>query len=714
MHKTRLYTFAVAWLAAGVLLGASATRAEEPAKATSDQEKSLIEVLRSDAPKSEKAITCKKLAIHGSSAAVPDLAKLLPDPELSSWARIALEAIPGPAADEALREAAKSLDGLLLVGTINSIGVRRDAKAVESLTTRLQDKDEAVACAAAVALGHIGDEGATKSLRAALAAAPAKVRSAIAEGCVLSAEQLLAAGKAEQAVALYDEVRKAEVPQQRILEATRGAILARGPAGIPMLVELLDSDDRGLFRLALGTAREFPGAEIDKALARKIGNAKPERAALIIVAMADRPKTIELPAVLKVAGDGPKPVRLAAINAIGRVGDASCVTTLLDAALDSDAELSQAGKSALAALASDKVDAQIVALLSKTDGKAYPLLVELIGQRRIDAVPELLKALDNADQGIRRAALLALGETVPLSQLSVLVSQVVAAKNPEDAQIAQQALKAASVRMPDREACAEALSIAMGSSPATTKNTLLEILAEVGGTKALQTLATAAKSTDPDMQDTASRVLGKWNSVDASSVLLDLAKTAPEAKYQMRALRGYIGLARKFAMDEADRVAICKNAFELATQPDEKKLVIEVLKLHPSTDGLKFAIQAAQVPEVKDEAMNATLVISQKVGAKGVDVSELLSKVGLAKVKLEIVKAEYGAGATQKDVTEIVRKHAKDSPLVSLPNSSFNVAFGGDPISGSVKQLKIKYVMNDKPGEATFAEDALIVLPQPK
>ncbi len=96
------------------------------------REKELLAVLRSDTPPADKAIACKQLAIYGSSEAVPDLAKLLSDPQLASWARIALEAIPGPKPDEALRKAAESLQGDLLVGTINSIGVRRDAGAVEA------------------------------------------------------------------------------------------------------------------------------------------------------------------------------------------------------------------------------------------------------------------------------------------------------------------------------------------------------------------------------------------------------------------------------------------------------------------------------------------------------------------------------------------------------------------------------------------------------
>src|SRR5690242_14096717 len=62
------------------------------------KESDLIQVLKSDAPSAEKAITCKQLAIWGGKDAVPALAPLLLDPQLTSWARTALEAIPDPSA----------------------------------------------------------------------------------------------------------------------------------------------------------------------------------------------------------------------------------------------------------------------------------------------------------------------------------------------------------------------------------------------------------------------------------------------------------------------------------------------------------------------------------------------------------------------------------------------------------------------------------------
>ncbi len=714
MKTIRSLTRSAVLLTALIAVASTPVQAFDGPATSPEKEKELLAVLGSDAPEAEKAIACKNLAIYGSDAAVPALAKLLPNPQLSSWARIALEVIPGQAASEALQSAANSLEGQLLVGTINSIGVRRDAGAIDLLTNQLKDPDAEVASAAAVALGRIGNEAATKSLRGALTTVPANVISAVAEGYVLCAERLYSDGNSAAATEIYDEIRTADVPMQRIIEATRGAILARGQNGLPLLLEIFQSPDKKLFQLALGTAREFPGSEVDKALATELTRSTPKHAALIIQAMADRSETVVLAAVLKAAGQGDKQVRLSAIDALSRVGNDSCLSALLKIAAESDADVSQSAKETLAELPGKNFNSQIVAMLPKSEEENYILLLQLIGQRRIDAVPVVVKSLGHSDPAVRSAALVALGETVPLAKLSLLVSQVVSPKFPEDAQVAQRALMAASIRMPDREACATELAIALDHSPAAAKTTLMEILGAVGGAKSLQTLATAAKSSDPELQDAGSRLLGKWNGVDAAPVLLDLAKTAPVEKYRIRALRGYIGLARKFAMPEKQRVEMCQNALDSTRRSAEQKLVLDVLKLHPSVAGLHLALKSMQIAAVKDEATQAALVIAQKVGGKGADVSKLLSKSGLGKVKLEIVKAEYGAGETQKDVTAVLKKQAGDLPLITLASTSYNTSFGGDPSPGVVKQLKVQYRINGKAGEASFAENALIILPMPK
>ena len=678
----------------------------------SPKEADLIDTLKTK-PAAEKAIACKQLAICGTKKSVPQLAKLLGDKELSSWSRIALETIPDPTADKALIRAAKKLNGELLVGTINSIGVRKSAGATDILAELLTKEDTNVASAAAVSLGKIGNAAATKTLRSSLSSSPAAVRSAVAEGCVLCAERLMKDGKTAEAAMLYDEIRKADVPKQRALEATRGSIIARHAAGIPLLVEQLHSPDKAFFQIGLMSARQLPGRQVTDALSAELPRLAPQQAVALLGVLADRNDGGLPPAVLNAAKSGDKQLRIAAVGVVGRLGDAKSVPTLLEIAADSDEDLAKAAASALATVPGENVDSELVASISKADGKALAALIQAVGIKRLDATPELMKALSNSDTSIRHSALAALGETVKPKDLHVLIAQYVNGKNADDTAVAGKALRTACVRMADREACASELAAAMPQASTAANIHFVEILAAMGGPKALETIGAAAKGNDAKLQDTATKALGKWMTVDAEPVLLDLAGEK-SCKYQDRALRGYIRLARQFSMPDAKRAQICDSALGAAKRDEDRKLVLEALERHPSEDGLKIVVKAAKFPGIQDDVRQASLVIAQKVKGDRTAVRQALAEIGVKPVKIEIVKAEYGAANSKRDVTEMLKKDVGDFSVINLHSSSFNKSFGGDPAPGATKQLMVEYRLDGKSGKATFAENEVIMLPTPK
>ena len=112
--------------------------------------------------------------------------------------------------------------------------------------------------------------------------APTDVRSAIAEGCILCAEWFVAQGRPAEAVKLYNAVRAADVPSQRQLEAIRGAILASGSAGVPLVIEQLESSDKDHVGIGLRAARELPGQDVTEALAGELNRLKPNRRPLLL------------------------------------------------------------------------------------------------------------------------------------------------------------------------------------------------------------------------------------------------------------------------------------------------------------------------------------------------------------------------------------------------------------------------------------------------
>lgn len=195
----------------------------------------LIEVLVNPAATSAaKDFACRRLAIIGSAASVPALARLLGDEQFSNLACFALEGIPDPAAQDALCQALGSLEGEQRTGVIQSLGNRRTQNAVPDLARLLTGGDAAARRASAVALGKIGGPAAAEALTAALANAASVDRATLADSCLMCAEQFRTAGRKAEALALYQRLRAPEMPRTTQLAATRGMLLVRGAVRVPV------------------------------------------------------------------------------------------------------------------------------------------------------------------------------------------------------------------------------------------------------------------------------------------------------------------------------------------------------------------------------------------------------------------------------------------------------------------------------------------------
>lgn len=593
-----------------VLASVTAIAQDQAAK-----QQELIAVLQSNAAPAEKAIACKQLAIYGSEEAVPTLLPLLADQELASWARTALEAIPGSAPDEALREAMRTLRGRLLVGTINSIGVRRDGLAVEPLIQKLGDSDADVASAAAVALGHIGGDRAAEALAQALTKSPAAVRSAVAEGGILCAEWYLAKDQSAEAVKLYDAIRQADVPNQRRLEAIRGAILARKSAGISLLIEQLESADKGRFGIALRSARELAGRDVTEALAAEMDRLSPEKRPLLLLALADRNDDAVLPAVLRAAQSGPKVLRITAIDILIRLGNVACVPTLLEAATEGDAELGKAARETLSRLRGKDVDAALVGRLADAKGRMRQVLIELAGQREIAAaLPAIVSSLEDADAGVRGAAIQAVGVLGQDQQMADLTRLLQKTTNSAERTGIEKALLAVTGRS-GVKSVPHLLPLTKGTD-SSLHIIGLHALAVVGGPEALGAVKSAIAGGDATVQDEAVRILSTWpnnwpEDTEAADALLHLTQSGAKMSHQVLALRGYLQYVRGTTRLSSDqKVAKVMDLRPQIKRPEEERLAIAVLGEAPSSGSLELLTTLAQDPAVAEEAYSAIIKVA--------------------------------------------------------------------------------------------------------
>jgi len=632
---------------------------QTPKEKPQEEAARAVAVLKSDASVFDKAKACQRLAVIGDKEAVPALAALLADENLSNYARTGLEAIPDPAADDALRDAMGRLEGNRLIGVISSIGRRRDAEAVDRLATRLKDGDPAVAGAAAKAIGCIGNAQAAGILQKALTEAAPDVRPTAASGCLICAEGLAKQGQRDQALALYDTVRKAELPEHVVMAATLHAIVARGNDGIPLLVEELESDDEARFRNAIHAARSLDG-DVSGVLMAQFDKQPAARQVLLLLALGDLGDKTALPTILKAAKTATGDVRVEGIRLLATFGDASAVPILFDAAAEADESIVQAARSALAAIESEEVDAAIVTMLDSGNEGTRLLAIELAGQRCISsAAPALLKLADGSEVSVRLPAIKALGTTIGLDNLPQLLARITAEKTPDEAPAVKKAIQVACSRMPDREACADQLSLAMSSAPTDVRVFLLEQLATVGGAKSLATVVTAARSEEEAIQDAATRVLGEWMSADAAPELFELAKTLTNKKYKIRALRGYIRIARQLSASPEQSVKICRSALAIADRDDERKLAMDVLARVATSDALSVVASCLSDDRLKGRAAGAVIVIGEKLiqsspGEVGKAVQLALPAVGnnqslIDRAKMLLAQAERASSANRDE-----------------------------------------------------------------
>jgi HEAT repeat protein len=536
----------------------------------------LLATLKSEAPEYDKARACQQLAVCCGAEAVAPLASLLTDEHLSNYARCALESIADPSAGEALCAALDRVQGRLLTGVVNSLGMRREAKAVGTLTKLAQNRDSGVADEALAALGRIATPEAAQTLRQAVGTGSAEARVAAAHGCLACGERLVALGRTGEASAVYDAVRQADVPKHLRAAAAAGAVLAKQPAGAAVLAELLKSDEPALFQAAIRLSRRLAGNEVTQALLAQAANPTATRRAQVIAALGDRNDPAVLPAVVAAAKSDAAEVRLAAIRVLGQVGNASVVPLLFDAAGDADAELAKVAIESLTRLPREGVDTEIVARLEQGSGASRALAMEVAGLRAIGAAaPAVRKAVADPASEARWKAIRTLGRVASLEDLPILTSQLAAAKTDNETAIATEALDAACARVADADACATKLCEGVAQASVPVRCTIIELLGRMGGVVALKAVAADARSETVGLQDAATRVLGDWNSADAAPVLLDLARTLTDNKFRSRALRGYLRIARQMNLPDEQKQAMCDEAMKLAKSKEEKRAVQE-------------------------------------------------------------------------------------------------------------------------------------------
>jgi len=648
-------------LAVAALIGGSAfVTAQQPSPLVTQAAEKSVAVLQSPASTvKEKTDACRQLAVIGGPSALPALVALLPDEQLNHMARYALETIPDPAVDDALRGALDKLSGRPLVGVIDSLGVRRDRKAIPALSQRLRAPDADVAQAAARALGAIGTPDAAQAIDAALADVPAENRLAFCEGLLRATETIAATGDTTLALRFYDRLRNlADAPHQVRAGAWRGAILTRGPEGLALLRDAWLSSDHIQTAAAARAAMEMPGPGVTRLLTSMLDQLTGDKKVLALQVLGKRGDTAAIPALSTAAQGGDKAIRLAAIQALPELASDAAVAPLTRLLEDADGQIAKAAQEALAAIPGEAVDATVTKMLASSSPAERLTAIDLIGRRRMAAsVPALMKAATDPDASVRPAALKRLGELSDPAQLPALLDLLVKAGSSADRDAAEQAVSAVSARAADPAASVSQVTRLLAAAQPEAKGALLRVLTSVGGPDALKAVRAALDNSNPEVRAAAIRAMGSWKTEDVAPELLALARSSGSPTEKLLALRGYFGWASNPELPAERRLAMCQQAAGVVQQPEDKKLLLGALGTIKTMDSFAAVAPHLDDAAVRAEAGAATIAIAEDL-LKGREAAQVAAKlVGpLQKAAQSTANADLAAKA--KALAEQAQKKA--------------------------------------------------------
>lgn len=568
-------------------------------------EAALGEFLQSNGTRAGKDAVCRELSIIGSERSAPVLMDLLADPSMAEIARYALERIPGPKIDAALRAAVARNNGKAKIGIINTLGRRRDAGAVPTLKPLLANSDPAIVSAAAHALARIADAPARAALSAALTKSTGAQHVGIAESLILCADRLMQEGQKPAALAIHKKLYQPGEPVMIRIAALTG-LAESGESAVPALTAAVRENDPQLQAVAIRALGRLPGDTAAKALMEALPRLPPAAQVQALTALADRGDRTALPLFIDVLKAQDAGVRVAGVEGLGKIGDKAMVVTLARIAVTGSPGEQIVARQSLYTMRGSEIDQAIVAGLAAGDPKVRVELIRASGERGIRAAAApLLSAAKDDDAAVRREALRALREVAGPEQTPELISLLQTAGPGAERRDAQRALLAA-LRQSKQSHSAELQSAYGCAADVEAKAALLETLAQTGAVETLPLFREVLAKGDDESRRAAINALSQWTSAAPAPDLLQVARIASNPAQRILALRGYINLVGLPAgRQPAETAKMLADALELATQPAEKRAVLAALQREPSPDALRLAESLLEDASVAAEAKTA-------------------------------------------------------------------------------------------------------------
>jgi len=385
---------------------------------------------------------------------------------------------------------------------------------------------------------------------------------------------------------------------------------------VKIVLDILKSGDRDMQAVAIAMVKEMSGTEVTKALAKELPNLSAASQVQLLSSLGDRGDAAALPAVVGAVKAEDESVRIAALKAVGQLGDVSSVSLLAQTAATTRGAEQKAARESLYRLRGANIDGEILAGIPKAESKTKIELIKSAGERNISAgVSTLLETAKDADRRVRLESLKVLKIIAGPEHLPALVELLLNLQSSSDSTEAQKTVAVVAHKIEDKNRQAEAVLEVLPSVKDVKKQcSLLSVLGKIGDSSALPRLREALNSDNVNIRGAAIRALAEWPTSEPAVDLLNMAEKSDNNVHRILALRGSVrllGLDSKRAPEET--IEMYKKAMTLAPDAIEKRRVLSGLANTKSLGALQMSADYLQDKTLFREAEFAVVKIAEGI-----------------------------------------------------------------------------------------------------
>ena len=424
---------------------------------------------------------------------------------------------------------------------------------------------------------------------------------------------------------------------------------------VQMTIDFLAKDDQAFRAIGLDRVRYgLKGEAATKQFAGLLSKLAPARQLELTAALADRGDRAALPATLALLLASQEPaVRAAAIHAVGSLGSGTDVAVLKTSLAAADPEKA-AARRALTILRGNDVTPLIVEAAKVGEPSLRPTFIDILADRRaVSALPDLLAAAVDGDPAVRTAAMRALARFGGPEQVAGMVQGVLKAASGGERDEAERSLVTVCTQSPGKEKAAAMLLEQFKAADDATKETLLTVLARVGGDGALAIVDGLIADANAGKRKLGLTALAKWPDATVSQRLLDLLGKSQDPTERELLLGTLIRIAPlpDNKLNDKQKLELLEKTMSLCKRDEDRRRVLERANAIRTIETLRFVAPYLDDPNLAEPACLSVVELAHHRNIRDANKDEFtkaLDKVlGTTKNEELIERAErYKQGQT--------------------------------------------------------------------